>query len=105
MYFKSCRSLFFAMAAHISVLDALPAQAQSPVSRAKLDQMFANIAKDTTWNMSRDMLWGYFFTHPTRQPLEALLPPRKLVINTGSSRTELAKMIGTTPLWLTFNGM
>jgi hypothetical protein len=33
------------------------------------------------------------------------LPPRKLMSSTGSNRTELAKMIGTTPLWLTFNGM
>jgi len=32
--------------------------------------MFANISQKTTWDMSHDMLWGYFFTNSTRQPLE-----------------------------------
>ena len=33
--------------------------------------MFANIAKDTKWNMTGDMLWGYFFTNPKRDSLDA----------------------------------
>ena len=32
-------------------------------------------------------------------------PPRKLTRITGSSRIELAKMIGITPDWLTLSGM
>ncbi len=33
--------------------------------------MFANIAKGTKWKMSADMLWGYFFTNPKRDSLDA----------------------------------
>jgi len=40
------------------------------VSRDKLEQMFANIAQKTKWDMSRDMLWGYFFTHSSRAALD-----------------------------------
>ena len=38
-----------------------------------------------------------------RQPSVEL--PSRLVMSTGSSSNELAKMIGMTPDWLTFNGM
>jgi hypothetical protein len=64
------RPLAVGSAMLISLLLIMPAQAQSPVPREQLEQMFANIVKDTKWDMSREMLWGYFFTHPTRQPLE-----------------------------------
>lgn len=50
---------------------AVPVHAQSPVARTQLEKMFANIAKQTRWDMSREMLWGYFFTNPTQAPLEA----------------------------------
>ena len=39
-----------------------------------------------------------------RQPVPSLAPSM-FDSSTGSSSTELAKMIGTTPLWLTFSGM
>lgn len=32
--------------------------------------MFANISQKTKWDMSQDMLWGYFFTHPSRAKLD-----------------------------------
>ena len=51
-------------------LQYVTAHAQSPVSREKLEQMFANIAQKTKWDMSRDMLWGYFFTHSSRGALD-----------------------------------
>ena len=54
------------------------------------------------WLLTR--LASTHFCTVARHPVP-LLPPRKLVISTGSSSTELAKMIGMTPLWLTFNGM
>lgn len=53
-----------------SMIIAGPVQAQSSKSREATEQMFANIAKNTQWDMSKNMLWGYFFTHPSRQPLE-----------------------------------
>ena len=46
------------------------------------------------------------FETAERMPLFGSLPaPTTLVSSTGSSRIELAKMIGTTPAWLTFSGM
>ncbi|WP_241463951.1 ribonuclease E inhibitor RraB [Rhodoferax saidenbachensis] len=52
-------------------LHCMTVQAQSPVPREQLEQMFANITKQTKWDMSRPMLWGYFFTNKSRPPLEA----------------------------------
>lgn len=36
-----------------------------------LEGMFADIAARTPWDMSRPMLWGYFFTDPSTARLEA----------------------------------
>lgn len=47
------------------------ANAQAGGSREQLEQMFGNISKQTKWDMSKDMLWGYFFTNPSRGPLDA----------------------------------
>jgi hypothetical protein len=38
--------------------------------REALVAMFDNIAKKTKWDMTKPMLWGYFFTNTTREPLE-----------------------------------
>ena len=40
------------------------------VSRAELEEMFANIPKEPSWNMDGDMVWGYFFTDTDRPKLE-----------------------------------
>ena len=40
------------------------------IERAQLEQMFDDIAKSAGWDMSKPMLWGYFFTHTTRDELE-----------------------------------
>jgi hypothetical protein len=66
------RRLAIASAMLIASLLVMPAQAQTPASREQLENMFANIAKNTKWDMSREMLWGYFFTHQTRQPLQSV---------------------------------
>jgi hypothetical protein len=55
----------------LTIFPIMPTQAQSPASQEALEKMFANITKNTKWKMSGDMLWGYFFTHSTRAPLEA----------------------------------
>ena len=39
------------------------------ISRKELASMFANIRKQTPWNIDGDMLWGYFFHHSTAGPL------------------------------------
>jgi len=36
----------------------------------QLDQMFENIRENTDWDISGDMLWGYFFTHHEPTKLE-----------------------------------
>lgn len=52
------------------VLLSLSANAQPGGSRNAIEGMFANIAQKTNWNMSRNMLWGYFFTNPSRDKLD-----------------------------------
>ena len=40
------------------------------ISRAELQEMFDSIAENAGWDMSQDMVWGYFFTHSAEAPLE-----------------------------------
>lgn len=58
------------LATFLALMNSAPSQAQSPVSVDNLVQMFANIAEKTKWDMSKEMLWGYFFTNRTRPSLE-----------------------------------
>jgi hypothetical protein len=44
------------------------------ISREQLVEMFENIAKDTSWDMSKPMLWGYFFTDTDKVKLERAVP-------------------------------
>lgn len=52
------------------ILSTQSVNAQAGGSREQLKGMFANISQKTKWDMSRDMLWGYFFTNPSREPLD-----------------------------------
>ncbi|PWF47601.1 ribonuclease E inhibitor RraB [Massilia glaciei] len=54
----------------VTVIVPLAADAQAGGSRDELEQMFANISQKTKWDTSKSLLWGYFFTSPSRQPLE-----------------------------------
>jgi hypothetical protein len=40
------------------------------ISREKLVAMFEQIEHGAKWDMTKPKLWGYFFTNPTRGPLE-----------------------------------
>ena len=40
------------------------------IPRDKLEELFDEIAKSAGWDMSKPMLWGYFFTHTSRDVLE-----------------------------------
>ncbi|MDY6945041.1 MAG: ribonuclease E inhibitor RraB [Pseudomonadota bacterium] len=44
------------------------------ISREALVEMFAGIAKDARWDMSKPMLWGYFFTDTDKTRLESVAP-------------------------------
>jgi hypothetical protein len=48
---------------------ATEAKADAMISRDKLVEMFANIRATTNWKIDGVMLWGYFFTHSSREPL------------------------------------
>jgi regulator of RNase E activity RraB len=41
------------------------------IPKSELVEMFAAIAEQTDWDMSSEMLWGYFFTDDDRGKLEA----------------------------------
>lgn len=40
-------------------------------SREQLETMFTQMTDDAGWDVSQDLLWGYFFTHHTPLPLES----------------------------------
>jgi hypothetical protein len=44
------------------------------IDRAKLGEMFDNIAEQGQWDMSQPMLWGYFFTHRDPKRLNDVVP-------------------------------
>jgi len=50
------------------------AQGNTVITKDLLVEMFDNMAKDTPWDLSRPVLWGYFFTDPSRQALERAAP-------------------------------
>lgn len=39
-----------------------------------LEAMFENIRANTKWQIDGPMLWGYFFTDPAAEKLQALVP-------------------------------
>jgi hypothetical protein len=40
------------------------------ISREQLQEMFDSMTQKSGWDMSKDMVWGYFFTDALRPPLE-----------------------------------
>ncbi len=40
----------------------------------EVQEMFDSISENTDWDMSGDMLWGYFFTDADRSNLEGAVP-------------------------------
>jgi hypothetical protein len=54
---------------------AIPAsEGGKVISREQLVEMFENIGKDAKWDMSKPMLWGYFFTDTDKVKLERVVP-------------------------------
>ncbi len=41
------------------------------IELSQMQDMFASISADAGWDMSKPMLWGYFFTDGSRDKLEA----------------------------------
>lgn len=44
------------------------------IELAQLEDMFAGIASGPKWDMSKPMLWGYFFTDESVEKLESIVP-------------------------------
>lgn len=60
----------FAAVLLAGVLLSQSANAQPGGSREQLESMFENISQKSKWDMSRDMLWGYFFTNSKCEALD-----------------------------------
>jgi hypothetical protein len=72
-----------------------PALAQQQhIPKAQLEEMFANIQTQTTWDIKGNMLWGYFFTSPDKSELEKI--GAELVSN-GYRLVETRKLDSDTP--------
>lgn len=39
------------------------------ISKAELREMFAIMAAESGWDLTKPLLWGYFFTHDEPEPL------------------------------------
>lgn len=50
------------------------AQERHVATREQLVEMFDGMAKSTSWDLSKPMLWGYFFTDGSRAKLEHVVP-------------------------------
>ena len=40
------------------------------MTKEDVTELFANIAENAPWDLSQPLLWGYYFTNPTSEPLE-----------------------------------
>lgn len=57
------------MLAGLALATAPLAQSPSPISKAQLESMFDSMRREAPWNVDGPLLWGYFFTNPTPEPL------------------------------------
>ena len=44
------------------------------ITRAEIEKMFEGMARETDWDLSAPMLWGYFFTDAAPQRLRQVAP-------------------------------
>ncbi|MBB6092354.1 hypothetical protein HNQ60_001200 [Povalibacter uvarum] len=44
-------------------------QTAPPISKSQLQSMFDSMRRDAPWNVDGPLLWGYFFTNKTPEPL------------------------------------
>jgi hypothetical protein len=66
--------LFTKLLLAISLVPAAVAQGDKVITRDELVEMFDSIARDAKWDMSKPMLWGYFFTDSDKAQLERVAP-------------------------------
>lgn len=81
--------------------DSKPRQPKT-ITLEMLQKMFVNISEKTDWDMTGEMLWGYFFTH--HEP-EALAKAKDLLVSEGYRFVDIyqldeADAQGNRPWWL-----
>ena len=60
--------------ASLLLSSACNSQDRTVITKESLDEMFANMATDTPWDLTKPMLWGYFFTDLSKEKLERSAP-------------------------------
>ena len=60
--------------ASLLLSSACKSQDRTVITKESLDEMFANMATDTPWDLTKPMLWGYFFTGLSNEKLERSAP-------------------------------
>lgn len=63
--------LSFSLSAQEKVMDNIP---NKNITIEQLDDMFNNIAEQGQWDLSKPLLWGYFFTDNDPNKLELVIP-------------------------------
>jgi len=68
---KAARSLALVL---LLLSTSVSAQEGNVITKEQLVEMFNGMAKDTKWDLSKPMLWGYFFTDGSKAKLEHAAP-------------------------------
>jgi hypothetical protein len=63
--------LSFSLSAQEIIMDSIP---NKNITIEQLDEMFNNIADQDQWDLSKPLLWGYFFTDNDTNKLELAMP-------------------------------
>jgi uncharacterized protein YktB (UPF0637 family) len=61
----------FSLSAENKVMDNIP---NKNITIEQLDELFKNIPNNDQWNLSKPLLWGYFFTDNDPNKLELVKP-------------------------------
>jgi len=67
---ETSRRVTVALIAGLAIATAPSASEAATISRDQLEQMFAQIRSTSGWDLSRPLLWGYFFLDGDRAALE-----------------------------------
>ena len=57
------------------------------IPKGQLDEMFAGMAAQTNWDLSKPLLWGYFFRDGSKSSLESA---SELLVDQGYSIVEIS---------------
>ena len=64
----------FTLLALLLMTAGCQSQEKTVITKESLAEMFDNISNNTKWDISKPMLWGYFFTDDSREDLQRAAP-------------------------------